>query len=112
MLVFLKCEKDAVASPDMFYEKRIGSFPQLMREIRRLDSDAGIRAICSYDGRRCYLFLTKSIDGYVVMIHAVAGTSSRPTPGDRLLVKEFPRSSEVEKFLQTVIRGRLEAFAY
>jgi hypothetical protein len=96
----------------MIYEKRIVSFSKLMSEIRRLDSDAGIRMVCNYDGRRCFLFLTKSIGGYVVMVHAIVGTSRRPAPGDRLLVQEFPGAPEVEQFLRNVSRDRVEAFAY
>jgi hypothetical protein len=96
----------------MIYEKRIVSFPKLMSEIRRLDSDAGIRMICNYEGRRCFLFLTKSIGGYVVMVHAIVGDPKRPAPGDRLLAQEFSGAAEVEQFLRSVARDRLDAFAY
>jgi len=109
MLVFLK--DGAVASGLLLYEKQVGSFAQLMKEVRRLDSDAGVRLPGKFRGRRCLIFLTKSVGGYTVIVCAVS-KGVQPIPGKRLWAEQFARTGELEAFLKDLTKGRVQAFVY
>lgn len=93
------------------YEKHVGSFSTLMSEVRRLDSDAGVRLLGSFNGRRCLIFLTRSVDGYVLIVCA-ASSGGRPLPGRRLGAEHFSNLSQVRAFLKKVTRGHTDAFIY
>jgi hypothetical protein len=93
------------------YEKHVGSFSRLMSEVRRLDSDAGVRVLGSFRGRRCLIFLTRSVDGYVLILCA-ASKGERPLPGRRLGAEHFNNASEVQAFLRNATRGHVDAFVY
>lgn len=95
----------------MFYEKKVDSFRGLMKEIRQLDSDAGIRLLAVYEGKKCFVFVSKSVKGYAIMVYSTSRTDN-PTPSRRLRSEEFARPSEVSNFLKGVIHGRVQAFAY
>lgn len=95
----------------MFYEKKVDSFRRLMKEVRQLDSDAGIRLLATYDGKECFVFVSKSIRGYAIMVYSIS-RNAKPTPSRRLWSEEFARSSEVQSFLKRVIRGRVRAYVY
>jgi len=95
----------------MLYEKRVGSFTRLMKEIRILDSDAGIRMLGTYRGKKCLVFLSKSAGGFTAIVCAVSGTRN-PLPGRRLLAVEFAHMSELAKFLRSVTTGHVQAFVY
>lgn len=93
------------------YEKHVGSFSSLMSEVRRLDSDAGVRLLGSFKGRRCLIFLTRSVDGYVLILCA-ASRGKRPLPGRRLAAEHFDNASQVQVFLKEATRGHVDAFVY
>ena len=93
------------------YEKHVDSFSRLMSEVRRLDSDAGVRLLGSFKGRRCLIFLTRSVDGYVLILCAASG-GENPLPGRRLGAEHFDNLSQVEAFLKDATKGHTNAFVY
>jgi hypothetical protein len=95
----------------LFYEKQVGSFSRLMREIRQLDSDAGIRLSGTFNGRTCLVFLTRSVGGFAVIVCA-ASKNAHPVPGRKLLAKQFARTGELKAFLTNVTKGQVQAFVY
>jgi len=95
----------------MLYERQVDSFSRLMREARRLDSDAGIRLVGSYRGKRCMVFVSRSGVGYAAIVCSLKrGTD--PTPGRRILAVEFKRATELGKFLKGVAGKRVRAIVY
>ncbi|GEM_PF-440674 len=95
----------------LFYEKRVRSFAGLMREARRLDSDAGIRVVGSYLGRRCFAFVTRFVGRYTVMVYERTGRKA-PAVGKRVLSREFESPEELEGFLQRVTERGVDAYVY
>lgn len=95
----------------MFYEKRIRSFAGLGREIRRLDSDAGIRVVGSYMRRPCFAFVTRFVGRYTVMVYERTGRRA-PAVGKRILSREFESPEELDEFLGRVTQKRIDAYVY
>jgi hypothetical protein len=96
----------------LFYEKTVDSFPKLMREARLLDLDSGIRSYVTYDGRKCFAFITRSARGYTLMIYGRRGRGSNESPERRLFVKEFPAESELRNFVGRIVERPVRAFVY
>src|SRR5712664_1136863 len=94
-----------------FYEKRIRFFDKLMSELRRLDSDSGIRVVGSYLKRECFAFLTRSGGVYTVMIYERKGRKA-PALGARILSREFKSVDELGGFLRQVARKPIDAYVY
>lgn len=95
----------------MFYEKRVRSLQALMEELRRLDSDAGVRLAGSYGERPCFAFVTRFAEKYTVMVCERRGVRA-PTAGALLVAKEFDALGELEAFLSPIARKRLDAYVY
>ena len=95
----------------LFYEKRIRSFAGLKREVRRLDSDAGIRVVGSYRRHRCFAFVTRFVGRYTVMVYERTGRKA-PAVGKRVLSKEFESPEELEEFLQRITQKGVDAYVY
>jgi hypothetical protein len=95
----------------LFYEKRIRSFAGLKREVRRLDSDAGIRVVGSYQRHRCFAFVTRFVGRYTVMVCERTGRKA-PTVGKRVLSKEFESPEDLEEFLQRITQKEVDAYVY
>ena len=94
----------------MFYEKQVTSFHDLVKAVRVLDEDSGIRLIGESSGRKCLVFLTRFGEGYTMMTYAVAGKTG--APGRRLAVEEFDNVNGVADALRRVAPGRLRAYVY
>ena len=95
----------------MFYEKRMRSFAGLKREVRRLDSDAGIRVAGSYLRRHCFAFVTRFVGRYTVMVYERKGRKA-PAVGKRILSREFESPEELEEFLQRITQKGVDAYVY
>jgi hypothetical protein len=95
----------------MFYERKVDSFQRLMKEVSQLDSDAGIRLFATFEGKKCFVFVSKSINGYAIMVYSVSRTA-KPAPSRRLWSGELEGPGEVGSFLKSVIRGQVQAFVY
>jgi hypothetical protein len=95
----------------LFYEKRVRSFAGLKREVRRLDSDAGIRVVGSYLKRNCFAFVTRFVGRYTVMVYERTGRKA-PAVGKRVLSREFESPEELEEFLQRIMKNGVDAYVY
>jgi hypothetical protein len=95
----------------LFYEKRIRSFNELKREVRRLDSDAGIRVVGLYLKYRCFTFVTRFVGRYTVMVYERTGRKV-PAVGKRVLSREFESPEEVEEFLLRITQKGVDAYVY
>jgi hypothetical protein len=95
----------------LFYEKKVRSFAGLKREVRRLDSDAGIRVAGSYRRRRCFVFVTRFVGRYTVMVYERTGREA-PAVGKRVLSREFASPEELEEFLQGITEKGVDAYVY
>ncbi len=95
----------------LFYEKRIRSFNNLMSELRRLDSDSGVRIVGSYRKRKCVAFVTGSGGVYTVMIYERKGRKA-PALGVRILSKEFKSVDDLRAFLGQIGQEEMDAYVY
>ena len=93
------------------YEKRIRSFDKLMSELRRLDSDSGVRVVGSYFKRECFAFLTRSGGVYTVMIYERKDRRATAL-GARILSREFKSVGHLGGFLRLIARKEVEAYVY
>ena len=96
----------------MLYEKKINSFPKMMTELGILDIDAGIRSTGRFNSRKCFVFVTKSPNGYTVALYGMKSVKKEILPDKRLLVKEFASLQELEEFLSGVVAKPVKAIAY
>jgi hypothetical protein len=95
----------------LFYEKRVRSFAGLKRELRRLDSDAGIRIAGHFLKHPCFAFVTRFVGNYTVLVCERKGRKT-PAVGKRVLSKEFGSPEELEDFLQRITEKGVDAYAY
>ena len=94
----------------LFYEKRVETFAGLGKELRHLDADAGVRILGRYLRRPCYAFVTRFVGSYTVMVYE--RNEKIPTPGKRIISKEFATAEELERFLHGIVPARFEAYVY
>jgi len=95
----------------LFYEKRVRSLDKLMSELRRLDSDSGVRVVGSYHKRKCFAFVTRSGGVYTVMIYARKGRNA-PTLGARILSREVKSVDDLREFLGQIGQKEMDAYVY
>jgi hypothetical protein len=95
----------------LFYEKRVRSFNKLMSELRRLDSDSGVRIVGSYQKRKCFAFVTRSGGMYTVMIYERKG-SKTPALGARILSREVKSEDDLREFLGQIAEKEIDAHVY
>ena len=96
----------------MAYETRINSLSKMMSELSTLDPDAGIRSMGRFSSRKCFVFITKSVNTYTVALYSVRISKKENLPDKRLLVEQFQSSQELEAFLDRVVTKPVKAFAY
>jgi len=95
----------------LFYEKRVRSFDKLMSELRRLDSDSGVRIVGSYQKRKCFAFVTRSGGVYTVMIYERKGRRTLAL-GTRILSREVKSVDSLREFLRHVGQKEIDAYVY
>jgi hypothetical protein len=95
----------------LFYEKRIQSFDAVMEEVRRLDSDSGVRVVGTYRKRPSFAFLTRSGRTYTLMVYERKGLEE-PAPGARILSKEFESLDDLGIFLREFSAKGVDAYVY
>jgi hypothetical protein len=94
----------------VFYEKPLTSFSELVRRLKSLDQDAGIRLVGRRRGRKVLVFVTRFGPKYTVMTYSVnSGTGG---PGRRLNTSEFDSPETAGVALRNLISGRLHAWLY
>jgi hypothetical protein len=96
----------------LFYEKRLNSPAQLLKELQTLDLDAGIRVIGRHQGRQCFAFVTRSVKGHTVMVYGMKREGKESIPEKRLLTKDFADASEAAEFLSHLASKPFQAFVY
>ncbi len=99
------------AAGQLFYERRIGSLGALTEEAAVMDEDSGIRVVGKYEGRKCYVFVSRSGSRYAVMIYEIKAGKGR-APGKRLATEEVEGVKGLRRLLKGVVAGRVEAYAY
>jgi len=94
----------------LFYEKEVTSFDDLVKAVKVLDEDSGVRLIGESSGRKCLVFVTRFGERYTMMTYAVKGKTG--APGRRLGAVEFDDVNAVTDALRRVAPGRLRAYVY
>lgn len=96
----------------MIYEKKLNSFPEIVAELGILDLDAGIRAVGKYKSKKCYVFVTRSANGFTSLVYSIKSSKKESLPDKRLLAKEFPDLKATEEFLGQIVAKPVKASAY
>jgi len=94
----------------LFYEKEVTSFDALVKAVRVLDEDSGIRLIGERDGRGCFVFVTRFGESYTMMTYSVVRKTG--APDRRLGVVEFDGVDAVAVALRKAAPGRIRAYVY
>jgi hypothetical protein len=98
---------------ELFFEKKVGSFPRLVEELGLLDLDSGVRTFGDYRGKRRLVFVTRSPhDTYTLMVYENKGSAAKPAAGERLLVKDFREMDGLVEFLRGLLSRPVKAFVY
>ena len=98
------------ACPGLLYEKKVASFDDLVKAIRVLDEDSGIRLIGERHGRKCLVFVTRFGESFTMMMYSVVRKTG--APGRRLGVMEFDDIDAVAAELLIVAPDRIRAYIY
>ena len=96
----------------MIYEKKLHSFADIAKELAILDLDAGIRALGKYKGKKCFVFVTRSANGFTSLLYSIRSSKKESLPDKRLFAKEFPDLKATEEFLAQVVAKPVKASAY
>jgi hypothetical protein len=96
----------------VLYEKKIASFPELIRELDIIDLDAGVRIAGKFKGKKCFVFVTRSPAGFTSILSSVKRVGKDSVPDKRILVRDFQTIQELEGFLGGVITKPLVAAEY
>ncbi|MDG6941336.1 MAG: hypothetical protein JRN34_00210 [Nitrososphaerota archaeon] len=93
----------------MFYEDNVTSFPALVKRLRVLDQDSGVRLLGEANGKKIFAFVTRFGPRYTVMTYTFGKDGA---PGRRIQTLEFDGLSGVEGALKMLVKGRLRAWIY
>jgi hypothetical protein len=96
----------------LIYEKKLNSFPEIVTELGILDLDAGIRAVGKYKSKKCFVFVTRSANGFTSLVYSIKSSKKESLPDKRLLAKEFPDLKTTEEFLAQIVAKPVKASAY
>lgn len=94
----------------MFYEKEVTSLDELVKAVKVLDEDSGIRLIGEINGRKCLVFVTRFGKTFTMMTYSVVRKTG--APGRRLGVEEFNGVDAVTAALRGAVPGRVHAYVY
>ena len=94
----------------MFYEKEVTSFGKLVRALRVLDEDSGVRLIGEENGRKCFVFVTRFGERFTMMTYSMAKKTG--APGRRLGVAELGGADAVAAALRRASPRRILAYVY
>ena len=94
----------------MFYEKEVTSFDDLVKAVRVLDEDSGIRLVGERNGRKCLVFITRFGESFTMMTYSVVRKTG--APGRRLGVAEFEDVDALAEALRKAAPGRIRAYVY
>jgi len=111
-LSFLKYKCKSIDGAVVFQEKKIASFPQLISELDVIDFDGGVRAFGKYKAKKCFVFVTRSANGFTSVLCSMKRAGKDFVPDKRLIAKEFGTLQELEKFLAEHVAKPVVAFEY
>ena len=94
----------------MFYEKEVTSFHDIVKAVKVLDEDSGVRLIGDSGGRKRLVFVTRFGKRYTMMTYAVVERTG--APGRRLDVAEFDDADAAAKALRRAAPGQIRAYVY
>ena len=86
------------------------SFDELVKTIRVLDEDSGVRLIGERNGRDCLLFVTRFGERFTMMTYSMVKKTG--APGRRVGVAEFGGVDAVAAALRRVSPRRIRAYVY
>jgi len=109
VLVFV-FEEGVRAELGLFYEKRVTSLGDLLKAVRALDEDSGVRLVGERQGRKCLVFLTRFGRRYTLMTYAVKARTG--APGKRLEAVEVDGVEATTEAIRKVAQRRIEAYVY
>lgn len=93
----------------MFYEREVSSPAGLMRGLRALDQDAGVRLQGRMGGKRFLFFVTRFGPKYTLMVYTMGRDGS---PGRKVWTSEFDDVEALGRALKERVPGRLRAWFY
>jgi hypothetical protein len=94
----------------LFYEQKVTSFGDLVKALKVLDEDSGIRLIGERNGRKCLVFVTRFGESFTMMTYSMARKTG--APGRRLDAVEFDGAEAVAAALRRDVPGRIRAYVY
>jgi hypothetical protein len=94
----------------LFYEKVVTSFDELIRAVKVLDEDSGIRLIGKYGGRECLVFVTRFGQRFTIMTYTMDAKTGMP--GRRLEAMEVDSVEALAKTLRKFAQRRVRAYVY
>jgi len=106
--LFLKEESEHTLG--LFYEKEVTSFDDLVKAMRVLDEDSGVRLIGGTNGKRRLMFVTRFGESFTMMTYSVVKKTG--APGRRLSVVEFDSAEAVAAALRKAAPSRFRAYVY
>jgi len=96
----------------LLYEKKISSFSQLIGELDVIDLDGGVRTVGKFKGKKCFVFVTKSANGFTSILCSMKRAGKESIPDKRLFAKEFATIQDLEEFLAEVVAKPVVASEY
>lgn len=93
----------------MFYEREVASFAELMKRLRVLDQDSGVRLIGGSGRKRFLVFVTRFGQRYTMMTYSMKGGR---TPGRKLQTVELDTLEGLEEALRKFVPRRVRAWVY
>lgn len=94
----------------MFYEKKVTSLGDLVKAIRTLDEDSGVRVVGERQGRKCFVFVTRFGRRYTLMTYGVKARTG--APDKRLEALETDDVEAVTEAIRMVAPHRIQAYVY
>jgi hypothetical protein len=98
------------AVPGLFYEKEVRSLDALVRAVRVLDEDSGIRLVGERKGKECLVFVTRFGPKYTVMTYGMKGKTG--APGRRLDAVEVDGADAAARVIRSAAPRRIRAYVY
>ena len=94
----------------MFYEKEVKTLDDLMKAVRVLDEDSGIRLVGALGRRKCLVFVTRFGQRFTMMTYGMRARTG--APGSRLGAREFDDVEALVEALRRVVPRRIRAYVY
>jgi hypothetical protein len=95
------------------YEKKLRSLAELNDELKTLDADGGVRIRGIFEGKPCFVFVTRYRGRFGVSIFSTKkGTTGLDVPDQSLSFRHFSEGFELVAFVRSVALQPLEAYSY